>query len=284
MCQTETKLIQIQSIGNGINIAVYLYRYYIKKYFKLAVIAHLWLLVPIYGWAKFYANSALISRLAFCELSNKKESLKEAKSKTYSQMCNFLIAGILVLIIPVILALIFAIGITLIWGILSALLTKVFGLPPIVNSAEPFDGSPQTIILATIIISIYLSPLWFYSRLFIGELSLAVGNKSNAFKTIQKSWKLTKKFRFYILTIILLSYSITLPIQILLFPVLGLIIIKIPIVDSLPSEVSGWLVLIAVYVVSGIFTMPFCQALKATVYYDLSCRKEGFDLQLHKRI
>jgi hypothetical protein len=273
------------SIGNSINLAVYLYRYHLKQYFKLSLIAHLWLLVPIYGWAKFYATSALLSRLAFCEIIGQKETQKEAKIKIYPTMWNFLIAGILVFIIPVIWMLIFLILVSIIWGILYALLITVFGFPKVLNTANPFDGSLYTIILIPIVISVYLSPLWFYSRLFIAELPLAIENKSNAFKTLQQNWKLSKGFRFHLLKVISLAYSITLPIQISVGQsvgrILGLIIRRIPVLYSLSSSVlMSFGVLIILGVFSGIITMPFWQALKAIVYYDLRCRQEGFDLQL----
>jgi len=289
MSQTQTTypLMRMLSIGNSINLGVYLYRYHLKQYFKLALIAHLWLLVPIYGWAKFYATSALISRLAFCELIGQRENLKEAKSKIYPKMWNFLIAGILAFIIPIIWMLIFLIVVSLIWGLLYALLTTVFGFPKTFNSANPFNSSLYTIIFVPIVISVYLSPLWFYSRLFIAELPLAIKNKSNAFKTIQQNWKLTKGFRFHLLGIISIAYSVTLPIQILVWQglgrILGLIIRRIPALYLLPSSMIGLGVLIILGVVSGIITMPFWQALKATVYYDLRCRKEGLDLQLHNQ-
>jgi hypothetical protein len=290
MSQTETiyPLIRMRSIGNSINLAVYLYRYHLKQYFKLSLRAHLWLLVPIYGWAKFYAISALLSRLAFSEIIGQKETQKEAQSKIYPRMWNFLIAGILVFIIPLIWMFFYLIVVSLIWGILYALLMPVFGLPKISNPANPFDGLLYTMIFIPIAISVYLSPLWFYSRLFIAELPLAIENKSNAFKTIQKNWKLTKGFRFNLLKIISLAYSITLPIQVLVGQsvgrILGLIIRRVPVLSSLSSSSSVLLsfgILIILGVVSGIITLPFWQALKATVYYDLRCRKEGFDLHLH---
>lgn len=291
MSQTQTTypLIRLLSIGNSINLSVYLYRYHLKQYFKLALIAHLWLLVPIYGWAKFYATSALISRLVFCELIGQKESLKQAKNKIYPKMWNFLIAGIFVFIIPIIWMLIFLIVVSLIWGLLYALLTTVFGFPKTFNSAHPFDSSLYTIIFVPIVISVYLSPLLFYSRLFIAELPLAIENKSNAFKTLRQNWKLTKGFRFHLLRIILLAYSVTLPIHFLCHQIryriwwliLPRIIPRVMVDNSVYFTERQIVAVVIFFGITGIITMPFWQALKATVYYDLRCRKEGFDLQLH---
>jgi hypothetical protein len=40
-------LMQQLSVGNVVNVSINLYRANLKLYFKLALIAHLWVLVPI---------------------------------------------------------------------------------------------------------------------------------------------------------------------------------------------------------------------------------------------
>ncbi|MEM8676611.1 MAG: hypothetical protein AAGF83_22525 [Cyanobacteria bacterium P01_G01_bin.67] len=43
--------IQDFTVGNTITIAVAIYKQNWKRFLKLSLIAHLWLLVPVYGWA-----------------------------------------------------------------------------------------------------------------------------------------------------------------------------------------------------------------------------------------
>ena len=50
--------------GNTVTITVTIYAVTIykenwKEYLKLSFAAHLWLLVPIYGWARYFAIAAL---------------------------------------------------------------------------------------------------------------------------------------------------------------------------------------------------------------------------------
>lgn len=128
-------LMQQLSIGNIVNLGVYLYRSHPKLYFKLALIAHLWLLVPIYGWAKFYATSALISRLAFSELIGQPESLKAARSQINRQLWNFLITGILVVLIPLTEALMVYTLFSIVAGLIFVLILAIFGID--FNPAKP---------------------------------------------------------------------------------------------------------------------------------------------------
>jgi len=41
------------TVSNTITVAVAIYKHNWKKYLKLSLIAHLWLLVPVYGWARY---------------------------------------------------------------------------------------------------------------------------------------------------------------------------------------------------------------------------------------
>ena len=87
------------SVGNVVNVTLNLYRANFKLYLKLSCFAYLWLLVPLYGWAKFLAISALISRLAFSELMGKTESVKDARRYIRPQIWSFLVIGILLFVL-----------------------------------------------------------------------------------------------------------------------------------------------------------------------------------------
>lgn len=278
-------LIQQLSIGNVVNLGIYLYRSHLKLYFKLALIAHLWLLVPIYGWAKFYATSALISRLAFSELIGQPESLKTARIQINRQLWNFLITSIFVLLIPLTETLISFIVFAIIGGIIVALIQEIFGIN--YNYEKP--NSIFFIVTGILVIATYLSPLWFYSRLFITDLPLAIDNKISSFQTIKQSRQLTKGFRKRLLGIILLSFLIALPVVIFSWYfsniLLGVIVQRF----SKFYQIFGndffisTLLLTFFSLGQGIITMPFWQSIKAVVYYEIRCRRDGLDLKLPNR-
>ena len=46
------------TVGDTITASVAIYKQNWRQYLKLSFIAHLWLLVPIYGWARYFAIAA----------------------------------------------------------------------------------------------------------------------------------------------------------------------------------------------------------------------------------
>ena len=84
------------SIGNVVSAGARLYRSHFKTYLKLALFAYLWLLIPIYGWAKYFAISGLIARLAFGELTNHPESVKTARQQVNRRLWSFLRLAVLI--------------------------------------------------------------------------------------------------------------------------------------------------------------------------------------------
>ncbi|KYC35184.1 hypothetical protein WA1_08480 [Scytonema hofmannii PCC 7110] len=274
------------SIGNVVNLGFYLYRLHLKLYLKLAFTAHLWLLVPIYGWAKFYAIAGLISRLAFQNLIGHPETIQSAKIQVNRNFWKFLLTAILVTLSVFILFFIFYILSSLIAGSLFLIISFVIGSSPTLFSNNPFISFFFIIIIVPTIAAIYISPFWFYTYFFVTDIPLIL-DKINPFQTISKSWKLTRGHIRRILGIILISGLITFPILTLSWFVCSLFIggvlgiffqsfLDNPDNDSL----LGVLVFFVLNTVTGILTMPFWQSVKAVVYYDIRCRKEGLDLKI----
>ena len=56
------------TVGNTITIAVAIYRNNFKKFLKLSLAAHLWLLIPVYGWAKYFAIAAYFFAIAMVKI------------------------------------------------------------------------------------------------------------------------------------------------------------------------------------------------------------------------
>jgi hypothetical protein len=263
--------IQPFSIGNVVTAAVRLYRSNLKTYLRLASQAHLWILLPIYGWAKYFTISGLISRLAFGELINQPESIHHARSHVNPRMWSFLRVafqvGISLLFIYIGLAIIGGILV----GIIGFILSLGFG-----NSGITFI----VIFLTTILVIgiILLGILWYYSHWVIAEVPLAVEVNINGGASIDRSWELTKNSKWRIQGIVVVSFVVTLPI-IVMFSYLPQIF--------LASLERGSIAYTVVYFISfilsligGVFVMPFWQAMKAVIYYDLRTRREGMGLKL----
>jgi len=267
------------SVGNVVSAGLRLYRNHLKTYLQLALYSALWSLVPVYGWAKASAIAALISRLAFGELTNQPESVESARSQVNQRLWDFLLTAILVGLIfyGVILGL--YIGLAIFIGI-GVGLTIGLGTP------NPAVITVLVLLGIVLLIGFIAAITWIYSRLLIAEVPLAIESNMNPTVTIRRSWQLTKGTVFRIQGIILLAFLITLPI---LIPVqVFVVLIQESLVKSFPRESASFSLIFfgisyLLGLASNIFIMPFWQTIKSAIYYDLRSRKEGLGLQLRDR-
>lgn len=259
------------SIGNVVSAGLRLYRSHLKSYLQLALTAYLWVLVPIYGWAKFAAISGLISRLAFKELISQPESIKTARSQINPRLWSFLRVAFQVWIS---LALIY-IGLAILGGILTAIVGLTLGT---------ILGEPLIpIVLSTLLtIGILLVGLtWFYSRWMVAEIPLAVEEGVNGGESVARSWELTKGAVFRIQGIVLVAFVVTFPILFLFSYLPQIFLLRVE-----QGSTNYWIIYfisLLTSLVGGIFVMPFWQSIKAVLYYDLRSRREGFGLHLRDR-
>ncbi|WP_414517871.1 hypothetical protein [Nostoc sp. PCC 9305] len=264
--------IQPLSIGNVVSAAVRLYRSHLKTYLNLAAIAHLWVLVPVYGWAKYAAISGLISRLAFGELIYQPESVQTARSHVNPRLWSFLRVafqvGISLLIIYI--------GLAIVGGVLASLIGVALG---------GILGSSGIIVITTLAIIvtagiILLGLTWFYSRWIVAEVPLAVEENINGGESVARSWELTKASVFRIQGIVLVAFIVTLPLVFVLNYIPSLFLIKLEPGTAIYSIV--YIISVIGSLIGGVLVMPFWQALKAVLYLDLRSRREGLGLQLRE--
>ncbi len=268
------------SVGNVINVSINLYQANLKLYLKLAIIAHLWLLVPIYGWAKFYAISALISRLAFVELISKPESPNTAAAHINRRLWYFFILGILLFIFSsfgsIILSYLIWIPLIIFFSFISFLLQ--------VNFLDYLMNLPTVILGILILATTILIFFWLNFRGFRIDLPLAIESKMSLFKTIRYSCNLTNFFLIKIQLLIVILSLTTLP-TIVITSIINTFIIALIVGIFMPNSpendsLIGAFYLISLILVNGLVTMPFWQTIKAVAYYDIRCRREGLDLKL----
>lgn len=261
------------SVGDAVSAAVRIYRDRFKLYYGLAFIGYLWILVPIYGWAKFSAISALLSRLAFCELIERPETVAEARRHVMPRMWSFLGAGILV-------GLIF-LGV----GFAGMIIIGILGG---VAAAFTQQGSTVIAIVSWLliivgVIAFIIGYIRLIARLFIVEVPLAIEDNVTATSTISRSLKLTEGFASRLQWIIVVAFLVTLPVSIVVQIVSNIfegILRAVFTSDSPTFAIFYFLVLLAVSFVSGSLLIPFWQAIKAIIYCDLRTRREGLGLEI----
>jgi hypothetical protein len=106
----------------------------------------------------------------------------------------------------------------------------------------------------------------------------------NSTNSIGRSWELTKAFLLRIQIIIIVASLITLPIVLLtLVPVF--FIMPLFSTSSSPEMVLASVFLIGflgmiLAIVGSTLMMPFWQAIKAVIYYDIRSRQEGLGLRI----
>jgi hypothetical protein len=153
-----------------------------------------------------------------------------------------------------------------------------------VNLLDFLMNLPPVILGILILVTTIVIFFWFNSRGFMTDLPLAIKSNISLFKTIRYSWSLTKFSLRQIQLIIVISFLTTLPTIVINSMVCTFIIALIAgiVLPNSPENDSliGAFYLISLILVNGLVTMPFWQSIKAVVYYDLRCRRDGLDLKL----
>jgi len=261
------------SVGNVVSAAVRIYRDHFKLYFGLAFSAYAWVLVPVYGWAKFSAISALISRLAYSEVIERPETVNEARRHVMPRMWSFLGAGLLVALI----ASGVLVGAIFVFGILAGILGTILG--------QNATAIVIFILLGIIVfIALIIGYIRLVFRLFIIEMPLAIETNVTATSTISRSLELTKGFASRLQGIVVVAFLVTIPASIVVQIVITILQTVLTALFSTDSPIF-WLlfyffITLPLSFASGALLIPFWQAIKAVIYYDLRSRKEGLDLEI----
>lgn len=268
------------NIGDVVTGGFRLYRAHIKDYFLIALKAYVWLLVPIYGWAKYYALSALISRLSFGELVNQPEEIKTGERFVNSRLGQFLAQLLLMFLIGAGIGLGFAIAV----GIISVVIGLVAG--GLVQNSNPALVVISVLLGIILFVAALVGFFWILTRFYLVDIPLAVEQDTNATSAISRSLELTKGNIWRIFGITFVAFLITLPLQIVVQVITTVLqIVFAPLIQQNSGifTLLYWLLIFAISFSSGAIILPFWQAIKATIYYDLRSRSEGLGLKLRNR-
>ena len=114
---------------------------------------------------------------------------------------------------------------------------------------------------------------------------MTVANNADSAGSIGRSWSLTKGSVFRIQLIVFIAFLITIPVSgAIQIATTILQVIAAAVADSNASFLAPILMIFvfALAIGSGALLVPFWQAIKAVIYYDLRVRKEGFGISLEK--
>lgn len=263
------------SVGNVVTAGLRIYRDNFKTYFKSAFLGYLWILVPVYGWAKYSAMMGMIARLAYGEVTEKPESANDAQRHVKPKMWDFLVAGIFVSLI--------------VSGAIISLIIIIFlmgaGLSFVFNEDSGGIGIFAGVLFAIIAILLFVFSLsWLISRLLLVELPLAVEENVTVTSAISRSWNLTKGSAGRIQLVVLVGFLVSAPILFVIQIASSILhgLIGIVLDSSTGLARIGFILDVLVIFVGGALTIPFWQAIKAVVYYDLRVRREGMGIDLKK--
>lgn len=266
------------TIGNVVSAGLRIYRDRFQLYYGLGLRAYLWILLPVYGWAKFASISGLISRLAFAEVRETPETLEEAHRYIQPRMWNFFLAGLLVSLI------LFGatVGGIIVIGIVTMIVGDIFGA---IAQDNPLVIAIVVLLAIVAFFVFVFGYVWLFSRLSIVELPIAVEDQGEPPAAIRRSWNLTKGAVVRLQGIFFVAFLLTLPISIVVNIVSQVIQLLFALVMSSDSSsplftLVYFLIIIGLAIASGALFVPFWQIIKAVIYYDLRSRKEGLGLQI----
>ena len=260
------------SVGNVVSAGLRIYRDRFKLYYVLALRAYLWILIPVYGWAKFAAMQGEIARLAFGEVIERPETATEVHRQVNPRLWNFFLAGLLIWLI-----FFGAYILTIFAGIIAAVI-----LGSIVPR-NPFSITILVLLALGAFIVVIFGYIWLFSRLSLVELPIAIEEQGDPLSAISRSWILTQGYALRLQLIFLVAFLVTIPVSFLVQLVTTFIQIILEVIFSSDSPIFLLfyvLASLAISFASGAFLIPFWQAIKAVIYYDLRSRKEGLDLHL----
>ena len=275
------------SIGNVVSAGLQIYRRNFGRYLSLALTAHLWLVVPVYGWIQFFEISAFIAGLTFSELTEQVESYQTIFRQVKCQSWRFLVTNILVFLlslVSVVVTIVFLLLLTIMAATAIVFTVSILKLP---HSHLEALGHLLGVLLGIAILVLFpLTIFWTYSRFFLTELLLGSQKGSGLIAAIRRSWNLTKGSVFYLPGVMTVTFVLVISLFISIQSFGFLIAWFSTRFSANPyqaySNLSSILSIVLVLVFS-VLTMPLWQAVKAASYYSLLSRREGFGLGLRDR-
>jgi MFS family permease len=239
-----------------------------------------WIVFSLYCLAKSATNRAIICRLAYQESIDRPETIDVAAQQLQPHTWRFLrlalLLGLYMFAVYIVSYIVLIIALGLAFAITE------FALKPIIGSAAYFLLGVLGIGLFCLWILVLIR---YYAGWFIAELPMAIEPTKSASLSLRRSRQLSSTTTGRLALVIALAFGITLPISIIgnIPYAIGQFMSNPTISpDRSAQTVGGVLTLVGLIIgaLSELVVMPFWQAIKAVIYYDLRNRQEGNDLIL----
>ena len=269
------------TVGNTITIAVAIYRNNLKKFLKLSIVAHLWLLVPIYGWARYFAIAAWISRLSLNELQDEPDPIQPEQYFTISSLFLFLITALITIFITVIVCYFLVICLLYVGALFLQMLLNNPIYDDLNNIMEQQEGTTFWLIFWSIILLFSLASTFLYIRLFFTDLVFSQQN-SNAFSLIKYSYLLTKNKKLKVFFSLWISFLTSFYLYFSAFGLYYLVSFIFARIGLYQSNSFFYSILYIYRMMLAFITIlifPLWQSIKATIFYYLSERKMNYNLR-----
>lgn len=281
------------TVGNTVTLGVALYKNQWKKYLQLSLIAHLWLLIPIYGWARYFAIAALISKLSLQEIN---DNLTEDISKSFfssRSLTILFITAFITIVMPNLLSFIIIIVLLIAVAILNEATSIVSYMFTPLSSFDFVKGDVfQGLVGLLFLLLFSLLAILFYAKIFTTDLTFESQGKK-IFRHISQSWHLSRKSLHKIIGIIWLSFTMTFPVWFISYFFIAFVLVFIvEIINNfaainltINTDGTGFILFFLLLWVAGnnLLTMPFWQSIKAITYFQLYEKYNNFDFQLKPR-
>jgi MFS family permease len=293
------------TVGNVISASVTLYKSNFKRYFQVSLRATAWAVAMVLVWtfiggilsgvtnsvlvavplcligigvtlyclARYSTDRAVIARLAYQELIDRPETIATATQALSPRSWGFLRLSWL---FGVRMFLVAFIGYILLF-IVIAICVAVLG---------ELNAWKLNLI---VILGICWFCLWilamirYYSYWFIAELPLAVEASTSASFSLRRSKELSQNMVRRVMLIIAIALLITLPISVIgnAPSTIGQLMANPTLSPDVATQSQGNVLTVGGFflgMASELIVVPFWQAIKAVIYYDLRNRREGSDL------
>jgi hypothetical protein len=315
MAKNTSDSIGTLTVGNIVTAATSLYKSNFKRYFQVSLRSTKWILAIlfsalgviiigaiIYGltkswlfvspailaWsifslyclAKYLTNRAIISRLAYQELIDSPETIADATEKLVPLNWKFLRLSLWIVIC-----------LSIVIFLSSLLFFIAIGIIGIIGK-QYLESRDIIVALLVTFIFLGLLCLWmfaivrYYSYWFVAELVLAIEPNTSAKRSMQRSKQLSIAATGRVQLVVLIAFVITLPLTFLSGSIstIGQVLTTNVLNSASDSNrvLGGGLVFLGfvLSVAIELLVVPFWQATKAAIYYDLQNSREGRDLVL----
>ena len=266
------------TVGNTITASVALYKQNWRQYLKLSFIAHLWLFIPVYGWARYFAIAAWISKLSLQKFDSELNNRHFSEYFSFRSLFVLSFTGIFAIFVAIILGYLSSIILGFIISAFSELISQAifsFSLLDVLgNILSNREGTAYRFLTYFGLLFFSSISIWFYTRLFLTDLIYIYRPNNKLFDPVKQSYHLTKNNKLKIYSIIWLSFLITFPIWVICYsiaPVTAWLIFTTTSINTFEAfspllEICFIVTLVCAHVI----VLPFWQSVKASVFYYLT--------------